>query len=864
MLNKITKIIIIFFINLIGLIFFSTNTYATNILFRDDFSNLADFTANWKKTSYQLQGSNWSIIDNSTHWEILNQELVTHIANSKIASTIMTGDSNWNNYFIEIDIYMVQGVDLGIWFRSTDFFNRYSLNPRFPLPTDSTTPGLRLDKVENGKSTLLKEIKYPFKHNQWYKIKLSCQDSYIQVWINGIFQFDYFDQNNILKKGKIGLQGWSGSLNYINGKFDNLIVTEIPEGYYPIILLPGLGASWNLGGLFADKTVGTWTKTPFVNIYDNLKNTLITNAGYQDGVNYFEYYYDWRKPLTILADEFKQYLDSIPSLQNQKVNLVGHSLGGLLARTYAQKYGLDKINQIITIGSPHEGVVQTYNAWEGGLIDDNINWGSLTLQLLLNSKRNSFQTTADAVKTLAPSLQNILPIFNYLKINDTNQIIPVENLIEKNNLLGELKNSISQDLKNIMSTIYGVETNPTEDTLEWLKIQSPNWLEKILGLWPDGKPVAKEISILGDLTVLKKSATISGVFAMPEVSGNHSDIISSTIGVQTILNQLGMTHVTPITNSSNINRPALLFFLHSPATILITAPDTKQAGNGASNLYPNAIYSPDDKLVLLLQAPNGDYTIKLIGTKSGDFDLDIIQLGLTQTEMSTITNKISKDEEQVYVINFIAASPIPNPLKDDTGEIFLQMAKQKLVNIESFTAANIADYPTQKRIRYSLQQSIKNAQSALTNLKSSNYLNASKTVLSLLTDNYLWRRDDDSYYKNNKLEFDSLTFINNGLKETNDYLAQAWLKIYQLAGKTISSSSSLSYRNAAQQLVATNETKLKAKTSIINKPLGNSFTWANNYLQQASTYYAAKFYEACYIYALMSRNLSSEVTDLMK
>ena len=71
-------------------------------------------------------------------------------------------------------------------------------------------------------------------------------------------------------------------------------------------MLPGFGGSWNTQALISGGDEGIWKKTPFVKIYDNLKQTFL-NAGYTEGQNYFELYYDWRKPLDNLADQLKTF-----------------------------------------------------------------------------------------------------------------------------------------------------------------------------------------------------------------------------------------------------------------------------------------------------------------------------------------------------------------------------------------------------------------------------------------------------------------------------------------------------------------------------------------------------------------------------
>jgi triacylglycerol esterase/lipase EstA (alpha/beta hydrolase family) len=63
-----------------------------------------------------------------------------------------------------------------------------------------------------------------------------------------------------------------------------------------------------------------------------------------------------------------------------QVVMVGHSMGGLVARAYLGRYGGAKVRRVITIGTPHQGSVMAYmfpgtslsqlrpgNAWLGDL-----------------------------------------------------------------------------------------------------------------------------------------------------------------------------------------------------------------------------------------------------------------------------------------------------------------------------------------------------------------------------------------------------------------------------------------------------------------------------------------------------------------
>ena len=49
--------------------------------------------------------------------------------------------------------------------------------------------------------------------------------------------------------------------------------------------------------------------------------------------------------------------------QRRPLVLVGHSMGGLVCRAYVDRYGSERVRQVITLGSPHHGTVLAYLLW---------------------------------------------------------------------------------------------------------------------------------------------------------------------------------------------------------------------------------------------------------------------------------------------------------------------------------------------------------------------------------------------------------------------------------------------------------------------------------------------------------------------
>lgn len=78
----------------------------------------------------------------------------------------------------------------------------------------------------------------------------------------------------------------------------------------------------------------------------------------RDDFNYQFFPYDWRKPLTASADSLRDLAKDLASKNRGPINLVAHSMGGLVVRAALAKHGDEMwplINRIIFIGTPHYG-----------------------------------------------------------------------------------------------------------------------------------------------------------------------------------------------------------------------------------------------------------------------------------------------------------------------------------------------------------------------------------------------------------------------------------------------------------------------------------------------------------------------------
>lgn len=146
----------------------------------------------------------------------------------------------------------------------------------------------------------------------------------------------------------------------------------------PLVFLPGFV------GTYPPEHGGEMD--PLLNTYDNLLAAL-RRAGYElgnagSGATLVTFGYDWRNPLgnigrTTLRTDVEAILNP-PAAQKKsygdytKVDLMGHSTGGLVARAFIEDSGRNnqqKVNRLVTVGTPHRGLPPAYRGWYGGQAD---------------------------------------------------------------------------------------------------------------------------------------------------------------------------------------------------------------------------------------------------------------------------------------------------------------------------------------------------------------------------------------------------------------------------------------------------------------------------------------------------------------
>ena len=362
-----------------------------------------------------------------------------------------------------------------------------------------------------------------------------------------------------------------------------------PGALKPVIILPGSGASWDFGAIL-NGTAGTnWQIPSFVTLYKNLIDSL-KNVGYVEGENLFVFGYDWRKGLNNLADDLSGYINGLIAAgkigADDKIDFIGHSYGGLVARTYGQRTGTGKIDKIVTAGSPHQGLIDAYGIWEGATIWKNVWWQRAALELMTKLNQQAGENRVDTVRRLAPGIKNTLPTFDFLKKNG--DLLSSNSLLQNNATLNELNGGAGS-----ISEVLWANGGNSNSTDRFLRVIDRSWLERTLGQWEDGKPTDSPFETVneGDGAVLSLSST--DLFTNRALlAANHEQIVANQGSLEKIFEELGLDKTKIITSDTPDSRKSVFIAsLRSPGDLHVC--------NGAVCDGSLGVYLPNEKLFFL-------------------------------------------------------------------------------------------------------------------------------------------------------------------------------------------------------------------------------------------------------------------------
>ena len=125
----------------------------------------------------------------------------------------------------------------------------------------------------------------------------------------------------------------------------------------------------------------------------------LLNAIRETGQTVLPFYYDWRQDPRIIAGRLKSFIDESTTV-NEKVHIIGYSLGGLVGRAYIEKYHNYRLAKFVSVGTPFQGALSAYPAWEGDkIVGDNKQWNYFS-KVLLRLCRNINKKEENIIKKI--------------------------------------------------------------------------------------------------------------------------------------------------------------------------------------------------------------------------------------------------------------------------------------------------------------------------------------------------------------------------------------------------------------------------------------------------------------------------------
>jgi len=295
-----------------------------------------------------------------------------------------------------------------------------------------------------------------------------------------------------------------------------------------VVVVPGMGASWNTDALLNCKDSGYSGGWGMASYADKVYRPLIQSLG-QSGFKVQEFYYDWRKDVRNNGLLLGDYLNVV--LKNgDRVYMVGHSMGGLVGRAYLETTSQTLLSKMMTVGSPHQGTVLAYPAWSAGEIWEGDLLTNIGAAVALR-RCGIGRSDRAIINRHFPSFQNLLPTFDYLRTKKPSGLKPVNTMNAKNNWLPTGFEAGQTNTQ--LFTLGGIGRK----TLKELAVREPNKSEIKSGDWKDGYPIDRVYVPDGDGTVLLSSSQIKGADNRI-IARSHSGLVTSAESIEVIKNTL--------------------------------------------------------------------------------------------------------------------------------------------------------------------------------------------------------------------------------------------------------------------------------------------------------------------------------------
>ena len=408
----------------------------------------------------------------------------------------------------------------------------------------------------------------------------------------------------------------------------------------PAIVIPGIMGSYKAGG--------KWIIDPMLFTYSDLLDSFQMN-GYKKDKNLFDFPYDWKRKNEDTAVDLETKINQIKNITKiSKVDLVGHSMGGLVARYLVENIENNSVDQLITLGTPNDGSPEAYLKWEAG--EGFFTWTEKVARhhFYQEATEAGYSDIFEYIRAEIPSVRELLPDYGYLSKNGA--IMPYSDFYPRNIFLEKLNDPAAvAKLSQVRTDNIVGNLDDERSTISGIKITKST----VSGRWEDGMPEnfyddKTDQGIIrgrGDETVPISSA--SAIPGIDPISFNSSHGDLPTIAQKTIINRLTGRDESSLHYVNDIDIPNIfLINVFSPVDIQVVSPSGKRVGkdfaNGKTlNEIPNAFYTGyqepcannpkkmcevKSEFVTIPNPEKGNYQILTQGTDNGDFDIELAKI----------------------------------------------------------------------------------------------------------------------------------------------------------------------------------------------------------------------------------------------
>ncbi len=415
-----------------------------------------------------------------------------------------------------------------------------------------------------------------------------------------------------------------------------LMALSFDDSYLEDLSLNNVGEG--SGSVVADSLLRNIGPTSF---FSNLFSTLVYN-GYVENESLYEFPYDWRLDLRNEVQKLKEIIDSIKNEKGvDKVDLVAHSMGGLLVKAYLKEYGGNSVDKFVDVATPHTGAPKAFKILNYG---DNLDASFFFGFFSLNSLR------VKSITQNMPAVYQLLPSENYFDESDPNYRYYVFNGINGNNrltfnqtsdymksegrneLLVDRAKEFHEEVDNLNPSDYGVETynfvgcgTPTLGQFYILGEENGHTIYNVKMINGDGTvPLRSAEAIAANQTFYVRNAQHA---VMPSTGGVKELIASILTATSTSDFDVSSYSNLSLTSSGCTVPNGKIVSFHSPIELHVYDSSGNHVGPDANGDIENNISGVSYEIIdgnKFAYLPDGlEYTIKGSATDAGKFDVRI-------------------------------------------------------------------------------------------------------------------------------------------------------------------------------------------------------------------------------------------------